>query len=257
MPRYKLTIEYDGTPYVGWQMQENGPSVQARLATAINAFSGEKIVPAGAGRTDAGVHALGQVAHIELQKEWPNHKIIGGLNHHLKPEPICILDCRQVEDDFDARFSARQRHYLYRIIVRRAPLVLERKRAWQIFDKLDIKAMNKAAGLLIGKHDFTTFRSVNCQSKSPIKTMDHIAIAPHIGSTGGAELIFKFAARSFMHNQVRSIVGSLKFVGEGRWPIERMAAALEARDRAACAPVAPSWGLYLSHIDYDEPDQPA
>ena len=227
MSRYKLTLEYDGTPFVGWQMQENGPSVQARLAEAIKAFSGEDVIPRGAGRTDAGVHARGQVAHFNLVKDWPAWKVRDALNAQLRPDPISVLDCEQAADDFDARFSAKARRYLYRIVNRRSPLALDRDRAWQIAHTLDAEAMHEAAQILVGHHDFTTFRSSECQAASPIAS-----------------------ARSFLHNQVRSMVGSLKLVGEGKWTAGDLRDALQARTRGAGGPVAPASGLYLVQVDY-------
>jgi tRNA pseudouridine38-40 synthase len=245
MPRYKLLLEYDGTPFVGWQIQENGRSVQGRLAEAIHAFSGEDPVPRGAGRTDAGVHALGQVAHMDLARDWEPDKIRDALNAQLRPDPISVLTCERTREDFDARLSATTRHYLYRVIDRRAPLALERNRAWGVFRSLDAKAMNEAAQVLVGHHDFTTFRSTECQAKSPIKTLDQLDVSRH------DEVIrIETRARSFLHNQVRSIVGSLKLVGEGRWSAGNLKAALDARDRTACGPVAPPQGLYLVKVDY-------
>ena len=245
MPRYKLIIEYDGTPFVGWQMQDNGPSVQERLATAIKAFSGEDVVPRGAGRTDAGVHALGQVAHVDLAKDWEPEKIRDAVNGQLRPDPISVLTCERALQDFDARLSATARHYLYRIVDRRAPLALERNRAWGVFRSLDAETMNEAAQVLVGHHDFTTFRSTECQAKSPIKTLDLLAVSRH-----GEIIRIEAKARSFLHNQVRSMVGSLKLVGEGKWSARDLKAALEGRDRAACGPVAPPQGLYLVKVDY-------
>lgn len=245
MPRYKLTIEYDGTPFVGWQAQENGPSVQGRLAAAVGAFCGEAAVPRGAGRTDAGVHALGQVAHLDLAKAWPSDTVRDALNSHLRPDPIAVLDCAPVPDDFDARFSARGRRYLYRIVSRRAPPALDRERVWHVARPLDADAMQRAARVLLGTHDFTTFRSVHCQARSPVKTLDLLTVARANG-----EIRVAAAARSFMHNQVRSIVGSLKRVGEGKWSTDDLRAALDARDRSACGPVAPACGLYLASVDY-------
>ena len=245
MPRYKLIIEYDGTPFVGWQMQDNGPSVQERLAAAIKAFSGEDVVPRGTGRTDAGVHALGQVAHVDLAKDWEPEKIRDAVNGQLRPDPISVLTCERALQDFDARLSATARHYLYRIVDRRAPLALERNRAWGVFRSLDAETMNEAAQVLVGHHDFTTFRSTECQAKSPIKTLDLLAVSRH-----GEIIRIEAKARSFLHNQVRSMVGSLKLVGEGKWSARDLKAALEGRDRAACGPVAPPQGLYLVKVDY-------
>jgi tRNA pseudouridine38-40 synthase len=245
MPRYKLTLEYDGTPFVGWQIQENGPSVQGRLSEAVRAFSGEDAMPRGAGRTDAGVHALGQVAHFDLAKAWPPDKIRDALNAQLRPDPISVLACERAGEDFDARFSAVARHYLYRIIDRRAPLALERNRAWGVFRALDAEAMHEAAQVLVGNHDFTTFRSAECQAKSPVKTLDRLEISRH-----GEIIRIEASARSFLHNQVRSMVGSLKLAGEGRWTARDLKQALQARDRSACGPVAPSCGLYLVKVDY-------
>lgn len=245
MPRYMLTIEYDGSPYVGWQVQDNGPSVQGQLGEAVHAFCGEDLIPNGAGRTDAGVHALGQVAHIDLAKDWPADTVRDAVNSHLRPDPIAVLDCVEVDDDFDARFSARQRHYRYRIVCRRAPLALDAKRAWRISRPLDPEAMQSGADRLIGKHDFTTFRSVHCQAKSPVKTLESLTVNY---AAGGIEV--NANARSFMHNQVRSIVGALKLVGEGKWTPDDVTRALAACDRSACAPVAPAHGLYLARVDY-------
>jgi tRNA pseudouridine38-40 synthase len=245
MPRYKLTIEYDGTSFVGWQMQENGVSVQGRLAEAIKAFSGEEAIPRGAGRTDAGVHALGQVAQVDLAKAWPNDTVRDALNAVLRPDPISVLACETVNDDFDSRFSARARHYLYRIVDRRSPLALERNRAWSVFRRLDAHAMDEAAQVLVGHHDFTTFRSTECQAESPEKTLDTLTASRH-----GEIIRIEASARSFLHNQVRSMVGSLKLVGEGKWSAEDLKAALAARNRARCGPVAPAHGLYLVKVDY-------
>jgi tRNA pseudouridine38-40 synthase len=245
MPRYKLTLEYDGTPFVGWQMQANGASVQGRLAEAIKSFSGEEAIPRGAGRTDAGVHALGQVAHFDLVKNWPDDKVRDALNAVLRPDPISVLFCEHVATDFDARFSATVRQYLYRIIDRRSPLALERMRAWGVFRPLDAKAMDEAAQVLVGYHDFTTFRSTECQADSPEKTLDRLT-----ASRNGEIIRVEASARSFLHNQVRSMVGSLKLVGEGKWSAAGLRAALAAKDRARCGPVAPAHGLYLVKVDY-------
>lgn len=245
MPRYRATIEYDGTPFVGWQYQDNGASVQGRLAEALKAFCGETVMPNGAGRTDAGVHALGQVAHFDLEKDWPADTVRDALNAHLRPEPVAVLECMRVGEDFDARFSATRRTYLYRIADRRAPLTLDAKRAWQVPVPLDADAMHAVAQCLTGKHDFTTFRSAQCQAKSPVKTLDSLDVARI-----GAEVQITAQARSFLHNQVRSLAGALKLVGEGKWSARDLAASLEARKRAACAPVAPPHGLYLVGVAY-------
>jgi tRNA pseudouridine38-40 synthase len=245
MPRYKLTLEYDGTLFVGWQMQENGPSVQARLAQAIKAFSGEDFLPRGAGRTDAGVHALGQVAHLDLGKDWAPEKVRDALNAQLRPDPISVLACEPVPESFDARFSATARHYLYRIVNRRSPLALDRNRAWNVVHALDAAAMHDAAQRLVGHHDFTTFRSTECQAASPVKTLDRLTVARL-----GEEIRIEASARSFLHNQVRSMVGSLKLVGEGRWTARDLEQALAAKDRGACGPVAPPSGLYLAKVNY-------
>lgn len=245
MPRYKLTLEYDGTPFVGWQVQDGQMSVQGRLAQAIKDFSGEDVLPRGAGRTDAGVHATGQVAHLDLQKDWAPAKVRDALNAQLRPEPVAVLTCEQVAEGFDARFSARARHYLYRIIDRRAPLALERESAWGVYRALDAKAMHAAAQALVGHHDFTTFRSTECQAASPEKTLDRLDVSRH-----GDVIRVEASARSFLHHQVRSMVGSLRAVGEGRWTKASLKKALEAQDRAACGPVAPACGLYLVKVDY-------
>ena len=245
MPRYKLTIEYDGTDFAGWQVQENGPSIQAELMAAIEAFSGETVSVHGAGRTDAGVHAIGQVAHIDLQAGREPGTIRDAINQHLKPLPIAVTNCEVADDDFDARFSTTKRHYIYRLINRRAPLTLMLNRAWLVCRPLDAEAMHQAAQSLVGHHDFTTFRSVHCQAKSPEKTIDEIEILKR-----SSDITMKICARSFMHNQVRSIMGSLKLVGEGKWSTGDLVAALEARNRTRCGTVAPACGLYLAQVDY-------
>jgi tRNA pseudouridine38-40 synthase len=245
MPRFKLIIEYDGTPFVGWQVQDNGVSVQGAIAAAVAAFSGENVSVQGAGRTDAGVHALGQVAHVDLTKNWNVDNVRDALNFHLRPQPIAVLAAERVADDFDARFSATERHYLYRITNRRADLALEVNRAWRIGRPLDADAMNAAAQQLVGKHDFTTFRAAECQAKSPVKTLDRLDV-----TRNGEELHVTAVARSFLHHQVRSIVGSLIHVGEGKWSHHDLAAALAARDRARCGQVAPPQGLYLVRVEY-------
>jgi tRNA pseudouridine38-40 synthase len=248
MPRYRATLEYDGTPFVGWQVQAEGLSVQGRLAEAIRAFCSETVMPRGAGRTDAGVHALGQVAHFDLAREWPLHTVRAALNFHLKPEPIAVLDCAIVPASFDARFSATARHYRYRILARPAHPAIDRNRVWWVPQPLDAAAMGEAAQALVGRHDFTTFRAAGCQSRSPVKTLDRLTV-----TTAGEEIVVEASARSFLHNQVRSMVGSLKLVGEGKWSAADLAAALAAADRAACGPVAPARGLYLMRVDYDAP----
>jgi tRNA pseudouridine38-40 synthase len=245
MPRYKLTIEYDGTPYVGWQAQDNGPSIQASLTDAIAAFAGERATVFGAGRTDAGVHALGQVAHVDLAKDWDTGNVRDAINFHLRPQPVAVLMAELVADDFDARFSAIKRHYLYRISNRRADLALDVNRAWRVPRSLDSEAMHAAAQQLICKHDFTTFRSTECQANSPLKTLDRLDVA-----RDGDDLRITASARSFLQHQVRSMAGSLVHVGEGKWSATDLAAALEARDRARCGQVAPPHGLYLVRVEY-------
>jgi tRNA pseudouridine38-40 synthase len=245
VPRYKLTIEYDGTSFVGWQMQDNGPSVQSVLTDAIAAFAGERAAVQGAGRTDAGVHALGQVAHVDLAKAWDNDTVRDAINFHLRPQPIAVLAADQVEANFDARFSATKRHYLYRIVNRRADLTLDQNRVWRMPRPLDAAAMHDAAQKLVGRHDFTTFRAAECQAKSPVKTLDRLDV-----TRDGDEVRVEASARSFLHHQVRSMVGSLVHVGEGKWSAEDLAGALAARDRAACGQVAPPHGLYLVRVEY-------
>ena len=245
MPRYKLTIEYDGAPFCGWQVQETLPSVQGSLERAVKAISGEAARVHGAGRTDAGVHALGQVAHVDLVKDFPAGRLRDGLNAHLRPDPIGVLAVEIVPQTFEARFSAVRRHYLYRIVNRRANLALEIGRVWRVPKALDADAMHEAAQRLIGKHDFTTIRDTECQAKSPDKTLDVLDV-----TRDGEAVNIVTNARSFLHSQVRSMVGSLVWVGEGRWTPDDMQRALEARDRRACGPVAPPDGLYLVRVDY-------
>lgn len=245
MPRYRLTIEYDGTPFVGWQVQPDGVSVQGALETAVHKLTGETAGIRGAGRTDAGVHGRGQVAHFDLAREWPADKIRDGLNFYLKPLPIVVLESAAAPPDFDARFSATARHYLYRILARRSPPALERNRVWWMPRTLDVDAMREAASVLVGRHDFTTFRAVQCQAKSPVRTLDRLDVKIVDG-----EIHIHASARSFLHNQVRSMVGSLKLVGERKWSETDLRTALEARDRTACGPVAPAAGLYLMAVDY-------
>ncbi|MGO8953458.1 MAG: tRNA pseudouridine(38-40) synthase TruA [Rhodomicrobium sp.] len=245
MPRYKITVEYDGTSFAGWQIQANGPSIQGELARAIEALSGFFVVPKGAGRTDAGVHARGQVAHFDLTRDYPPETVRDALNFHLRPAPIAVLACEIAAESFDARFSAKARHYLYRIVNRRARLALDRDRAWQVPVPLDAAAMQEAAQHLIGRHDFTTFRSAQCQGKSPLRTLDRLDVA-----RDGEEIFIATCARSFLHHQVRSMAGSLKLAGEGKWQPGDLARALEARDRTECGPVAPACGLYFMKVDY-------
>ena len=247
MPRYKLLIEYDGTPYVGWQAQANGRSVQQAIEEAISAFSGETLRIQGAGRTDAGVHATGQVASVMLAKEWSNDRVRDALNAHLTlaDDYVTILAAERMSEGFDARFSAKGRRYLYRLIDRRPPLTLERHRAWHCRKPLDAQAMHEAAKGLLGHHDFTTFRSADCQAQSPMKTLDQLDVM-----RVGEEIHVTAAARSFLHNQVRSMVGSLRRVGAGAWSKDDLVAALQARDRTRCAALAPPHGLYLTGVDY-------
>jgi len=245
MPRYKLVIEYDGTPYVGWQVQDNGTSIQSVITDAIAAFAGERVTVSGAGRTDAGVHALGQVAHVDLAKDWDNETVRDAINAHLRPHPIAVLTAERVGENFDARFSATRRHYLFRIVNRRANLALEQNRAWRIARPLDDTAMHAAAQKLVGRHDFTTFRAAECQAKSPIKTLDRLDVVRN-----GEEVRVLAMARSFLHHQVRSMVGSLVHVGEGKWSGDDLGAALAACDRSACGQVAPPQGLYLVRVEY-------
>ena len=245
MPRYKITIEYDGTPFVGWQIQDNGPTVQGLIIAAITAFTGEKVSVNGAGRTDAGVHALGQVAHFDLQSERDTGTICDALNAHLRPHPVAIMAAERVPPEFDARFSAIKRHYLYRIVNRRADLALDRNRVWRYSRPLDAAVMHAAAQRLVGNHDFTTFRAAECQARSPVKTLDRFTAA-----RSGDEICVIAEARSFLQHQVRSMVGSLVLVGEGKWRADDLEKALAARDRAACGPVAPPDGLYLVKVDY-------
>lgn len=245
MPRYKLTIEYDGTPFSGWQRQTARPSVQQALEEAIAAMSGEVVTTQAAGRTDAGVHGLGQVAHFDLSREWDPFRIREALNYHLRPQPVAVLSAEAVGDDFEARFSAKSRHYEYRILTRRAPPVIERNHVWHIPKSLDAEAMDYAAGLILGTHDFTTFRSSECQAKSPLRTLDAFAVRGEPD-----HIVVTASARSFLHHQVRSMVGSLRLVGEGKWTPADFRAALDAKDRRRCGAMAPSDGLYLTRVDY-------
>ena len=245
MPRYRLTLEYDGRPYCGFQAQAGLPSVQGSVERAVAAFCGETLRLHAAGRTDTGVHATGQVIHIDLEKAWPADVVRDAINAHLRPEPIAVLDAVVADADFHARFSATGRRYLYRILNRHAPPALDKGRVWAVKKPLDADAMHAAAQGLIGLHDFTTFRDVKCQSKSPVKTLDEARVWRE-----GEAVLLAFAARSFLHRQVRSMTGSLVEVGVGRWSAGDLKAALEARSRAACGTVAPSDGLYLVGVEY-------
>jgi tRNA pseudouridine38-40 synthase len=245
MPRYRLTVEYDGGGFAGWQRQENGPSVQGALEEAIFKLSAARVTVTGAGRTDAGVHARGQVAHFDIEKEFPPETVRDALNAHLRPDPVAVLDAAIAPADFNARFSASGRHYEYRILCRRAPAALDRGHVWHVARPLDADAMHDAAQQLVGKHDFTTFRSVQCQAQSPLKTLDRLDVAVQ-----GEDIVIFARARSFLHHQVRSITGSLKLVGEGKWKVRDLARALAAKDRSACGPVAPPDGLTLTRVDY-------
>ena len=245
MVRYKILIEYDGTNFVGWQRQENGLGVQQAIEEAIKKFSGETVIIFGAGRTDSGVHALGQVAHFDMRRKTDANTVVNALNFHLKPRAISILDAEEVEDSFDARLSAKQRAYIYKIINRRAPLSLGRGHSWLVSVDLDECAMQEAAKVLIGKHDFTTFRATRCQANSAIKTLDELNVVRN-----GEAIQVTARARSFLHNQVRNFVGTLKLVGEGKWTSSDVQIALDKRDRSAGGPTAPPSGLYLSEVVY-------
>jgi len=249
MSRYRILIEYDGTGYAGWQRQEGPRSIQEAIETAIQAFCGQSARVYGAGRTDAGVHAHGQVAHFDLERDWPDDTIRDAINAHLMKagHTVAILNAEHAQPDFDARFSALKRHYVYRFISRRAPLVLERNRAWWLTKPLNVDAMHEAAQFLVGRHDFTTFRSIQCQAKSPVRTLDRLDVVTN-PADGTIELYA--TAQSFLHNQIRSFAGSLKLVGEGKWQPTDLAKALDARHRPACGPVAPPWGLYFMQVDY-------
>jgi tRNA pseudouridine38-40 synthase len=246
VPRYKLTIEYDGTPFAGWQIQADQTTVQGVLMAAVEALTGEKTPVQGAGRTDAGVHARAQVAHVDLARDWDADTVRDALNAHLRPHPVAVLAAEKAAADFNARTSAVKRQYLYRILNRRADLTLDRGRAWRVPRPLGAGTMHAAAQRLVGKHDFTTFRSTECQAKSPLKTLDQLDV-----TRVGEEVTVLASARSFLHNQVRSMVGSLVMVGEGKWSADDLGQALAARDRTACGQVAPPDGLYLMKVDYE------
>ncbi len=245
MNRYRIVVEYDGTPFVGWQRQAEGASVQGALESAIEKLSGATATVTGAGRTDAGVHAYGQVAHFDLEKDFPGETIRDALNHYLRPQPVTVLEAGLAASDFHARFSASKRHYLYRILNRKSPPSLDVGRVWHVPIRLDADAMHQAAQLLVGNHDFTTFRAAECQSASPIKTLDRLDV-----SRRADEIHIQASARSFLHHQIRSFAGSLKLVGEGKWRARDLSDALMARNRARCGPVSPPDGLYLTSVDY-------
>jgi tRNA pseudouridine38-40 synthase len=247
MPRYRLTVEYDGGPYRGFQAQGALPSIQGSLERAIFRFTGETLRIHAAGRTDTGVHATGQVIHVDLQKDWKPEVVVNAMNAHLVPEPIAVLDARLVGDDWHARFSAKARRYEYRVLNRLAPPAIDQGKVWHVKKPLDAEAMHEAAQVLVGHHDFTTFRDMQCQAKSPMKTLDLAAVRRE-----GDKVLLAFASRSFLHRQVRSMAGSLVEVGVGRWTKDDLAAALAARDRRACGPVAPADGLYFTGVSYDD-----
>lgn len=251
MPRYALKIEYHGAPFAGWQRQSGQPSVQEAVEIALRKLDADAPGIAAAGRTDAGVHATGQVAHCDLAKDWDPFRLSEALNYHLKPAPVAILKAARVAGDFHARFSAIERRYLFRLVSRRAPLTHEAGLAWRVLGGLDAEAMREGAAHLVGHHDFTTFRSTMCQAQSPVKTLDEITITGH-EIPHGQEYRFVLRARSFLHNQVRSIVGTLERVGAGAWSPEDVRTALCARDRAACGPVCPPHGLYLTGVSYPQ-----
>ncbi|MBV1706470.1 MAG: tRNA pseudouridine(38-40) synthase TruA [Hyphomicrobiales bacterium] len=245
MPRYHLCIEYDGTGFCGWQRQANGPSVQQTLEVAFAALNEPGVEVHGAGRTDAGVHALAQSAHADCAKPWQPFRLQAGLNAHLRPHAVAVTSVREVSSEFHARFSAVERHYLYRIINRRAPLALEARRAWLVMRRLDARAMHEAAQILVGDHDFSTFRDSECQANSPQRHLNAFSVRQ-----SGDVIEMRVSARSFLHRQVRSMVGSLEHVGSGKWQAQDLADALEARDRARCGEVAPACGLFLAQVDY-------
>lgn len=245
MTRWRLTVEYDGTGFVGWQRQDNGPSVQQALEEAVAAFCGETVLVQGAGRTDSGVHATGQVAHVDIVRETDADTVADAINFHLRPAPVAVLDAIAVDDAFHARFSATGRRYRYRILNRRPMPTLERNRVWWVPVPLDAASMHAAAQVLVGKHDFTSFRAAICQAKSPVKTLERLDVARH-----GDEIVIEAAAPSFLHHQVRNMAGTLKRVGEGKWRTEDVAAALAARDRSAAGQTAPPDGLYLTEVLY-------
>lgn len=245
MQRWKLTIEYDGAPFFGWQRQPNGPSVQASLEAALTSFTGVETLVQGAGRTDTGVHALGQVAHIDLEDCHDAKTVRDALNYHLKPDPIAVLSAKPVAADFHARFSATGRAYLFRILNRRAPAVLKRGRVWTVNRDLDVDAMHDAAQVLVGRHDFTSFRARACQAESPIRTLDRLDVCRRAD-----EVHIEASARSFLHHQIRNFAGTLERVGRGKWTAQDVAEILAKRDRSAAGPTAPPHGLYLTRVEY-------
>ena len=250
MPRYALKIEYDGGPFAGWQRQAQGQaSVQGAIEAALARLEPGAHTIAAAGRTDAGVHATGQVAHCDLAKDWDAFKLSEALNWHMKPAPVAVVQAVRVEDEFHARFSALERRYTFRLVTRRAPVTHDKGLVWQVLNRLDVEAMRAGAAHLVGHHDFTTFRSTMCQAASPVKTLDEIRIEA-LDYPGGQEIRFHLRARSFLHNQVRSIVGTLERVGAGGWTPGDVALARDARSRAACGPVCPPQGLYLTGVGY-------
>ncbi|WP_226782184.1 tRNA pseudouridine(38-40) synthase TruA [Oceaniglobus trochenteri] len=255
MPRYALRIEYNGAPFAGWQRQRDLPSVQGAIEDALKRLEPDAPGIGAAGRTDSGVHATAQVAHCDLRREWEPFRLSEALNYHLKPQPVAITAIARVADDWHARFSAIERRYLFRLVARRAPVVHDAGLVWQVRHALRLAPMQEAARHLLGLHDFTTFRSTMCQANSPLKTLDQLDISEH-PYPGGQEFRFALRARSFLHNQVRSIVGTLERVGAGHWPPEQVQAALAARDRAACGPVCPPQGLYLRGVGYPDPPFP-
>lgn len=251
MPRYAFKIEYDGGPFAGWQRQDGPKTVQGTIEAALARLEPGPLKIAAAGRTDSGVHATGQVAHCDLEKPWDPFRLSEALNYHLRSDPVSIVAAARVDDDWHARFDALERCYLFRLMSRRAPVTHHRGLVWQVQNSVDLETMRTAARFLVGQHDFTTFRSTMCQAKSPVKTLDEIIIEQSPLS-GGIETRFTLRARSFLHNQVRSIVGTLERVGAGSWTAQRVKDALEARERAACGPVCPPGGLYLTGVKYPE-----
>ena len=245
MQRYKITIEYDGTPFVGWQFQKNGLSIQEILQKAIFNFSKEKVAVTGAGRTDSGVHALAQIAHFDLKKKINKKNFLPGINQHIGNKSVTVLKINKASKKFHARFDAKKRTYQYTIINRQSPLTLQRNKAWHIRKKLDVKVMKKGAKLLLGTHDFSTFRASSCGAKSPVKTMENVLIKKN-----KEKITLKFTSRSFLHQQVRSMVGCIKYLGDGKWKLDDFKQSFKSKKRIKCAPPAPACGLYLKNISY-------